>query len=137
MDKAYALSLDKGDLEYASYALNNKIQHRFHIGESLPLLLESMNKSHQVLESFKMASSLYWHNICWQLTLNLAEQESASDTLSGIAYNEADMLPLHLKENDASTLFFLYFAKLMQSYIFQDIKESIILFLSISYLISR
>ena len=126
LDKAYALSLDKGDLEYASYALNNKIQHRFHIGESLPLLLESMNKSHQVLESFKMASSLYWHDICWQLTLNLAEQESASDTLSGIAYNEADMLPLHLKENDASTLFFLYFAKLMQSYIFQDIKESIV-----------
>ena len=125
LDKAYSLSLDKGDLEYASYALNNKVQHRFHIGESLPLLLESMNKSHQMLESYKMASSLYWHDICWQLTLNFAKQQSVSGTLSGIAYNEANMLPLHLKENDGSTLFFLYFAKLMQSYIFQDIKESI------------
>lgn len=126
LSKAYSLSLDKGDLEYASYALNNKVQHRLHTGESLPVLLESMKKSHQTLENFKVASSLYWHDICWQLTLNLAEQESAANTLSGIAYNEANTLSLHLKENDASTLFFLYFAKLMQSYIFQDIQESII-----------
>lgn len=126
LDKAYSLSLDKGDLEYASYALNNKVQHRFHTGESLPFLLESMTKSHQILESFKVASSIYWHDICWQLALNLTEQEGASDKLSGTAYDEADRLPLHVKENDASTLFFLYFAKLMQSYIFRDIKESII-----------
>lgn len=125
LDKAYTLSLDKGDLEYASYALNNKIQHKFHIGESLPLLLVSMHDANKKLQRFEMASSIYWHNICWQLTLNLSEQEQASSTLSGIVYNETDMLPLHFKVNDASTLFFLYFAKLMQSYIFQDIKKSV------------
>ena len=125
LEKAYSLALGKGDFEYASYALNNNVQHRLHIGEPLPQLLERMKKSHQVLEDFNVKSSLYWHNICWQLALNLTEQEYGADTLSGTIYDEVDLLPLHLRENDGSTLFFLYFAKLMQSIIFNNVATAI------------
>jgi len=124
LDKAYSLALEKGDFEYASYALNNSIQHRLHSGEFLSTLRPSMEQTHQTLKTFKMASSQFWHDICWQLANNFAEMDVAPKLLSGKAYDEAKHLEQHLKENDASTLFFLYFSKLMQSYLFNDVPQA-------------
>ena len=124
LDRAYSLSLEKGDYEYASYALNNNIQHKLHCGEVLTTLLPSMENAHQTLKTFNMASSQFWHDICWQLAQNLSSLNTAPKLLSGSAYDEAEYLAQHLKENDASTLFFLYFAKLMQSYLLDDIEQA-------------
>lgn len=126
LNNAYSISLEKGDFEYASYALNNKVQHKLHLGEPLNQLLPEMKKSHQTLKQLKMASSQFWHDICWQLTLNLSELEEAPSLLAGKAYDEAKHLPQHLKENDASTLFFLYFSKLMQSYLLNDTSQALV-----------
>jgi diguanylate cyclase (GGDEF)-like protein len=126
LDKAYAISLEKGDFEYASYALNNSIQHRLHSGEFLSTLLPSMEETHQTLTTFKMASSQFWHDICWQLASNLSQLDVAPKLLSGKAYDEAKQIEQHLKENDASTLFFLYFAKLMQSYLLDDTPQALV-----------
>jgi len=126
LDRAYSLALEKGDFEYASYALNNSIQHRLHSGELLSTLRPSMEQTHQTLKTFKMASSQFWHDICWQLANNFAEMHIAPKLMSGKAYDETKHLEQHLKENDASTLFFLYFSKLMQSYIFNDIPQALV-----------
>jgi len=126
LEKAYSLALEKGDYEYASYALNNSIQQRLHCGESLSILRSNMEQASQTLKTFKMASSQFWHDICWQLANNLAELNVAPKLLSGKAYDEGEYLEQHLRENDASTLFFLYFSKLMQSYLFNDIPQALV-----------
>ncbi len=126
LDDAYSIALEKGDFEYASYALNSNMQYRLHSGESLSKLLPSMEQSHQTLKSFKMTSSQYRHDICMQLTNNLVELEIAPKLLSGRVYNEGMHLEQHLKENDASTLFLLYLSKLMQSYFFNDIPQALV-----------
>lgn len=118
--ETYALSLEKGDVEYASYARNNYMQTLFHCGSPLPELLDEMAVAHADLQRFQVGSSLYWHSIWWQTARNFATATAQPALLDGDAYREADMLPLHRKANDASTLFLLYCAKLMLAVYFHD-----------------
>jgi diguanylate cyclase (GGDEF)-like protein len=124
LQKAYKLALEKGDFEYASYALNNYIQAMFHSGTALPELLERMTQTHKDLENFKVGSSLYWHDICWQTTLNFNHFEDEPTYLKGNAYDENINIKQHLSVNDLSTLFLLYFSKLMLSIFFSDYKKA-------------
>ncbi len=124
-EKTYTLSLEKGDFEYASYARNNYIQTLFHTGRSLDVLLPEMEQAHRDLQRFQIGSSLYWHDICWQTSLNFVNGSTHIDVLGGPAYDEAVSLPQHLKVKDASTLFLLYSAKLMLSYFFNDINKAL------------
>lgn len=119
-EQTYALSLEKGDYEYASYARNNYIQALFHTGHGLGALLPEMERADLDLKRFQVGSSLYWHAICWQTALNLAETSRQPHVLSGRGYDEAVSLPQHLKVNDQSSLFLVYCAKLMLSCIFAD-----------------
>jgi diguanylate cyclase (GGDEF)-like protein len=119
-EQTYALSLEKGDFEYASYARNNIIQTLFHTGRSLDALLPEMELAHRDLLWFQLGSSLYWHGIWWQTGLNFVQESAQPQLLSGPAYDEAVSLPQHLKVNDASTLFLLYCAKLMLSCFFNE-----------------
>jgi len=120
--------MEKGDFEYASYALNNKMQAKFHSSEALPELLEQMQSSHHDLVKFKVGSSIYWHEIWWQTALNFnQENKGYIYDLNGDAYNEEINIAKHLKVNDASTLFLLYTAKLILSIFFKE-KEKALLF---------
>ncbi|MCW8931250.1 MAG: diguanylate cyclase [Gammaproteobacteria bacterium] len=122
LSRAYNLSMEKGDHEYASYALNNSIQAKFHSSMELSELLQQMQSAHQDLESFKVGSSLYWHDICWQMALNFKlEGDTPAYELNGDAYSEEINIDKHLVVNDASTLFLLYTSKLMLSIYFKDI----------------
>ena len=125
-EQAYTLSLEKGDFEYASYARNNYIQTLFHTGRSLDVLLPEMAQAHRDLQRFQIGSSLYWHDICWQTSLNFSEGSAPIDVLGGPAYDEAVSLPQHLKVNDASTLFLLYCAKLMLSCFFNEMDKALV-----------
>ncbi|MBS1145662.1 MAG: putative ATPase [Proteobacteria bacterium] len=124
-EQTYALSLEKGDFEYASYARNNVIQAQFHTGRGLDELLPEMERAHGDLLRFQVGSSLYWHDICWQTALNFAGNVADPQHLGGPAYDETASLPQHLKVNDASTLFLLYCAKLMLSCFFNQRTEAL------------
>ncbi len=124
-EETYALSLEKGDFEYASYARNNYIQTLFHTGRNLGALLPEMEQAHNDLERFQIGSSLYWHAIWRQVAINLVEPSAQPHLLNGIGYSEAVSLPQHLKVNDASTLFLLYSAKLLLATFFADRKSAL------------
>ncbi len=123
--ESYSLALEKGDFEYASYALNNYQQAKFHSSEPLPKLLDEMRESQHHLENFKVGSSLYWHAIWRQTALNLHTPADEPTVLEGEAYRESVNLPQHLEVQDASTLFLLYTAKLMLSVFFGEDERSI------------
>lgn len=119
-EETYALSLQKGDFEYASYARNNHMQALFHTACPLPELLDRMQQAHADLQRFQVGSSLYWHAIWWQAARNFATPGAAPTVLDGDAYRESELLPQHQKANDASSLFLLYSAKLMLAIHFSD-----------------
>jgi diguanylate cyclase (GGDEF)-like protein len=126
LEQTYALSLEKGDFEYASYARNNYIQALFNTGRDLNWLIPEMERSHRDLLRFQIGSSLYWHDICWQTSLNFVTERVDPQWLGGPAYDEAASLPQHLKVNDASTLFLLYCNKLMLSCFFNQREPALI-----------
>lgn len=119
-ERTYSLSLEIGDFEYASYARNNHMQALFHCGLNLSELLQEMDRAHRDLERFKLGSSLYWHDIWWQTARNFVYPSDDPQRLAGPAYDEAVSLSQHLKVNDISTLFLMYFAKLLLSCFFND-----------------
>jgi len=123
--EAYEVSLEKGDNEYASYALNNSVQAKFNSAKPLDELIADMQKSHKTLKGFGYTSSQYWHDICWQTAKNLYEACDEPTILCGNAYNEHFMLKLHLKAKDHSTLFLFYFNKLLLSVFFNENKNAI------------
>ncbi|MDQ5941269.1 MAG: hypothetical protein QG572_82, partial [Pseudomonadota bacterium] len=126
LEQAYAVSLEKGDFEYASYARNNQMQMLFHCGTSLPELLPEMERAHSDLLRFQVGSSLYWNDIWWQTARNFTLEASPPDTLAGPAYDENVSLPQHLKVEDHSTLFLLFCAKTMLAVVFNDIPQAVV-----------
>lgn len=119
-EETFALSLQKGDFEYASYARNNHMQALFHTACPLPDLLGRMEQAHADLLRFQVGSSLYWHAIWWQTAHNFVEPGNAPSLLNGEAYRESELLPQHQNANDASSLFLLYSAKLMLAIHFNE-----------------
>jgi len=96
----------------------------FHSGLTLSELLQQMQQSHKDLENFKVGSSLYWHDICWQMALNFSSDNANPAYMKGLAYNEEINIPIHESVNDASTLFLLYFSKLMLSIFYADFEQA-------------
>ncbi len=125
LEQAYAVSLEKGDFEYASYARNNQMQMRFHAGSALAELLPEMAEAHRDLLRFQVGSSLYWHDIWWQTAQNFQSGTAPVDVLAGPAYDEGVSLPQHLKVDDHSTLFLLYCAKTMLACFFGDADKAL------------
>ena len=119
-EQTYALALEKGDFEYASYARNNHMQSLFHLGHELGGLLEEMDRAHRDLLRFQLGSSLYWHDIWWQTAWTFVNPTAKPHVLAGPAYDEAASLSQHLEVKDISTLFLLHVAKLLLACFFDD-----------------
>ncbi len=117
---AYKLCLELGDIEYASYSLNNKLQAEFHCGAPLRDLTQTMATAEKDLESFKVIPSINWHAIWWQTAENFQQETENPVSLQGVAYDEQKKLPEHTANTDVSALFLLYCAKLMLSVYFND-----------------
>ncbi len=111
--EAYRLSLEVGDFEYASYALNNMLQAKFHSGYPLMELVEEMTAATTDLENFNVVASLNWHGIWHQTAINFRKPLDNPVELSGAAYQEAVKLKEHQAINDVSSLFLFHCAKLM------------------------
>ena len=125
LNEAYKLSLEVGDFEYASYALNNRLQAQFHCGMPLGQLTKNMEVAQHDLDNFKIIASINWHSIWRQAALNFQNSTNAPTKLVGSAYNEALKLPEHTQNNDVSSLFLFYCAKLMLGIFFTDNKAAL------------
>ena len=122
--ETFQCSLGNGDFEYASYALNNIMQVRFHCGDELTELLNEMSSAHDNLTQYQLESSVYWNAIWWQTSLNFVKAYDSPCLLIGEGYDETKLLKIHKKVNDVSTLFFMYCAKLMLSVFFGDWRQA-------------
>jgi PAS domain S-box-containing protein len=122
---AYQSGLETGDLEYAAHSARNYVAFSFYVGKDLPELEREIASYSETVRQLKQASALYLSDLYRQVVLNLMGNAKDPTVLSGAAYDEETMLPLHLEANDRAAIYNLYFNKLVLCYDFQHYPQAI------------
>jgi predicted ATPase/signal transduction histidine kinase len=118
--------LEVGDIEYASYAIMAESAHLFLIGEPLNSVEKRQAKYVDLLLNFKQKHCVDYANIWRQLTLNLLGQTSDQFHLTGIDFDETEMLVHFHKTHNHQSLFAIYVAKTIILYTFEKYEQAVI-----------
>ncbi|MBD2204366.1 AAA family ATPase [Calothrix sp. FACHB-1219] len=118
--EAYTIALETGDLEHAAYSLYMYSEHAFWQGKPLLDIEQEMAKYHEVIFQLKQEIPRQTHASNWQAALNLLGKSEEVCCLSGQAYDENIMLPLHQQVGYRTAIFHLHLHKLFLCYLFQD-----------------
>ncbi|MBE9125432.1 MULTISPECIES: AAA family ATPase [unclassified Coleofasciculus] len=131
--EGYQIGRETGDFEFAAHCAYNPWLNAYFIGHELTSLVREMaNYSIQIAE-LKQDTMLNYLNIYRQAVLNLMSFPSSSNStegqnpcvLTGEAYNETQMLPLHQQASDRTALYHLYLNKLILNYYFQNFEQAV------------
>jgi len=125
LQEAYQNALENGDLEFAAYSAHQYCVRLYHLGTELTKLEQQMADYSDIIAKLKQATPLNYNNIYQQAVLNLLGRGETTCCLIGEYYNEKEMLPVHLKANDITAIFYLFFNKLMLCYLFQDYSQAV------------
>jgi len=125
LSEAYQIGLETGDFEYGGYCAFFYCYHSFVAGKGLDEVELEMAGYSDALVRLKYEQSLHGHGIFRQTVANLRGMSGTRCSLDGKYYNEGQMLPIHSKAKDRTTLYYLYSNKLLLNYLFCDYKEAI------------
>ncbi|HEY9298518.1 MAG TPA: AAA family ATPase [Phormidium sp.] len=112
--------LETGDIEYACYSAMYLCIYSFFSGENLRSVDTKYEQYLELMLNSKQEYQTYYTKIWRQLTLNLQGLAEDNCRLVGESFNEDEMLPVLLAANNVSSLFGVYFAKLVVNYLFGD-----------------
>ncbi len=118
--------LEVGDMENASYAMMAECTHLFLIGEPLNSIEKRQAKYIDLLLNFKQKHCLDYAQIWKQLTLNLLGQTSDQFHLTGIDFDETEMLLHFHNTHNHQSLFATYVAKTISLYTFEKYEQAVI-----------
>jgi predicted ATPase/signal transduction histidine kinase len=123
--EGYWSGLETGDAEFSGYCALMYAYHSFLLGKELGALEKEMVTYADALSKLKQTATLSYHQIYWQTTLNLLGQADNVCCLSGKAYDENRMLPLHQQAKDLNALSYLFACKLFLCYSFGVFPEAL------------
>lgn len=123
--ETYQTALETGDLEYAANTLNVYTLASFFAGLELVGLEREIATHSEAVDKIKQERARYFNELYRQTVLNLAGHSEKPWWLVGEAYNEEQMLPLHLEANDQNALYHLFCLKLLLSYLFRDYSAAV------------
>ncbi|MEG5064219.1 AAA family ATPase [Microcoleus sp. B3-A4] len=112
--------LETGDIEYACYSAMYLCIYSFFSGEDLRSVDKKYEQYLELMLNSKQEYQTYYTKIWRQLTLNLQGLAEDNCRLVGESFNEDEMLPVLLAANNVSSIFGVYFAKLVVNYLFGD-----------------
>ncbi|MEH2280262.1 MAG: AAA family ATPase [Nostoc sp.] len=116
--------LEVGDIEYASYSMMAECTHLFLIGETLDTVEEKQEKYIDLLLKLKQKHCVNYAQIWRQITLNLLGRSSHQYYLTGIDFDETEMLPHFHNTHNHQSLFAIYFAKTAILYTFGQYEQA-------------
>ena len=128
--EGFKSGLETGDFEYAGFCAFFYCYHSFISGVKLDRVEQDMARYSDAIGQLKYETSFYMHEIFRQAVSDLRRDFNPSvgenpPLSDGEIYNEKHLLPTHLKINDRTTLFILYFVKLFLNYLFGDYKRAV------------
>ncbi|MEM8807103.1 MAG: GAF domain-containing protein, partial [Cyanobacteria bacterium P01_G01_bin.38] len=118
--EAYQSGLETGDLEFAARSAMVYGYHSYFMGRELVNLEREFRKYTAAIRDMKQTKFVYMNERFRQSTLNLLGQAEDPCRLVGEAYDEDQLLPLHVKANDRNAIFNVYFQKAVLCYLFED-----------------
>jgi predicted ATPase len=84
-----------------------------------------MSSYGQAIAQINQETALKWHQIFHQVVLNLTGDAEDPRYLIGAAYNEVELLPLHIQGNERSLIHFAFLNKLILCYLFGDFSQAV------------
>lgn len=120
LEKAFKISIEYGNNEWASYAAHNLVYHLFMTGSSLHILAKKAESLDQQIEKFKQDLTLKRLRLFRQAIDNLINENKKPDLLQGTIYNESILdISQATKENE---VYFqnLYILKLYLALVFNN-----------------
>ncbi len=117
--------LETGDIEYACYSAMYLCIYSFFSGEDLSSVDLKYEQYLELMLNSKQEYQTYYTKIWRQLTLNLQGLAEDNCRLVGESFNEDEMLPVLLAANNVSSIFGVYFAKLVVNYLFGDREKAV------------
>ncbi len=125
LQETYYNALEVGETEQAALALYSYSHRLLLLGDKLDGLYVEVKKSYQTLVQIGQEAMMHRQSITLQLVHNLIEPVARQKTFSGKHYDEKLMVPIHLESGDKTTLFQLFFMKLLQNYLLGNYKEAL------------
>ncbi len=123
--EAYQSGLESGDFEFAAGGAMGYCMMSYLSGKELVKLEQEQATYNQAIAQLKQEAFLNWHRIFWQVVLNLIGKAENPCCLSGEAYDENKMLPLHLEVQDRTAMLHLYTNKLTLCYHFHQFEQAL------------
>ena len=123
--EGYQSGIETGDLQYAGYAILVYCYHPYLIGKELINVEREMAIYRDALSKIKQETALNFHRIYWQTVLNMLGRAEKAGLLKGEAYDEEVMRSIHEKTNDGTSLFLLFFNKVVLNNLFYDYSQAV------------
>ncbi|MGL5197025.1 MAG: ATP-binding protein, partial [Chroococcales cyanobacterium] len=123
--QAYAVGLETGDLEFATYSALEYCAYALLSGSELVKLESEMATYAQIMEQLGQERNLGLQSLYHQTVLNLLEEGENPCTLMGRAFDEQVMLSVIQSGNDRAAICSLYFIKLLLAYLFNEGEDAI------------
>ncbi|MGL5196751.1 MAG: serine/threonine protein kinase, partial [Chroococcales cyanobacterium] len=122
---AYQMGLENGDLEYAAYAACHYCYNAFLSGQELVPLESQMATYATRIQEMGQVRVLNLQEVFHQGVLNLLGKSPDPCVLQGTAFDEAIMLPELESRNDRTAICYVYFNKLILSYLFGNLEQAL------------
>ncbi|UCF90470.1 MAG: AAA family ATPase, partial [Desulfobacterales bacterium] len=125
LPRAYQSGLETGDFEYAGFCAFFYCYHSLLSGRQLEVVENEMAQYSNAIRKLKHEQSYHMHEMFRQTVSNLRKKSGISCNLMGDFYDEVQMLPRHKQAKDRTTIYYLYFNKLLLSYLFGEYGQAI------------
>jgi predicted ATPase/signal transduction histidine kinase/CheY-like chemotaxis protein len=123
--KTVQISLDMGSIEDACYAAITCSSNIFLMGKNLDEVSFKNNEYIKLINKLQQQFHLHYLSLWTQLALNLSDETTEKQSLEGELFNEIEMLPILQQTNNLISLYCLYLAKAILSYLFKDSSNAI------------
>lgn len=122
---SYKVGFETGAIEYACINVNIYCNHIFLGGKPLEKSEREMRLFSEQMLKYKQETNYNYNEVYRQAALNLLGRSDNPTLLSGEAYDEAKMVPIHESENDRAAIFLVHINNLMLNYLFHDYNKAL------------
>jgi len=123
-EHAFEKGVQSGDLQYASYSLNNIFFQGIMMREDLNVLSENFNKFRKSIVSLQQHNAYQLYQLNEQFVANMKSLTDNKLLLVGNYYDETKVLPELLEAKNANALFDFYVCKTRLEYFFGDLNKA-------------
>lgn len=117
--------LETGDLDWAAYAVRGYCLLLFFTCRNMEKVSQETEKYGKILKKIKQERALHNIMLIRQAALNLMGFSENKTCLTGVSFNEEEMLPVLTSANDTDTIAGIRFHRCMLCYMFEDYRGAI------------